>query len=456
MNRGTIPGFYYDEEKKKYFKIQPNHVAPAEAKYSKSTVKREQRESKRRKLDARHDDIRRRQTVRPSSALTSDGVALGREIGNREPSTNMLSREAFFLSQLQPSIVRFSGPGYDRFPTIVNAHITHGPERLMLAVGHSMSRYPIFTGPEYPNLAAFEGTLCFSASKLPAFSSPVISIDTTASQQTLVICAQRPTHPGNVLIGFLDDETQEMRSGCFMTLGSAESSLWACAMNPWTDNKVAIAGTEELYVVDTAANSMAQLALPGGESRAITWLDPNTVVYGQPPEDERPGPKASSSSTVHLWDVRSQGTALRFTREKTKGWKRLPITGLQNPCDSGLHILASYNKSIDLYDTRVTNRPLLSFKHTHQGPQLQFATYNNVVAALDEDNDVQTYSLRSGKRLGTLQRPPLSLQQPRASRGLMTNLQFHESDDGLSMLFACRDEHICKWTFGGARDDEWG
>lgn len=51
----ALPGFYYDAEKKKYFKIQPDHVASHESasKYSKAAVKKEaeeQRARKRRKM----------------------------------------------------------------------------------------------------------------------------------------------------------------------------------------------------------------------------------------------------------------------------------------------------------------------------------------------------------------------------------------------------------------------
>lgn len=33
-----IPGFYFDEEKQKYFKIQPNHVAPKGSRYAKDAI----------------------------------------------------------------------------------------------------------------------------------------------------------------------------------------------------------------------------------------------------------------------------------------------------------------------------------------------------------------------------------------------------------------------------------
>ncbi len=33
-----LPGFYFDEEKQKYFKIQPNHVAPKGSRYAKDAI----------------------------------------------------------------------------------------------------------------------------------------------------------------------------------------------------------------------------------------------------------------------------------------------------------------------------------------------------------------------------------------------------------------------------------
>lgn len=41
MFRGDLPGMYWDDDKKKYFKIQANHVAPEGAKYSRENVKKE-------------------------------------------------------------------------------------------------------------------------------------------------------------------------------------------------------------------------------------------------------------------------------------------------------------------------------------------------------------------------------------------------------------------------------
>lgn len=37
----NIPGFYFDEERRKYFKIQPSHLAPAGSKFTQESLKRQ-------------------------------------------------------------------------------------------------------------------------------------------------------------------------------------------------------------------------------------------------------------------------------------------------------------------------------------------------------------------------------------------------------------------------------
>lgn len=86
MNGRDIPGFYYDPDKKKYFKIQSSHLVPSGAKYSRSSVTQvkasEQREIKR----AAEATVRKETTVQRSKVLqhaTTAGVGLQREISSR-------------------------------------------------------------------------------------------------------------------------------------------------------------------------------------------------------------------------------------------------------------------------------------------------------------------------------------------------------------------------------------
>lgn len=84
MASPEIPGFYYDEAKKKYFKILPNHVAPQGSHYSKDAVRKEA-ESKLLQKKADKSNLRRQQTrVQHSQILEhpfGGRISLQREFG---------------------------------------------------------------------------------------------------------------------------------------------------------------------------------------------------------------------------------------------------------------------------------------------------------------------------------------------------------------------------------------
>lgn len=85
----ALPGFYYDAEKRKYFKIQPNHVAAnaSAGKYSKAAVKKEaeeQRGLKRRNLFAQRVSEMRVKRSRVLESPLAGGWCLARELGVRK------------------------------------------------------------------------------------------------------------------------------------------------------------------------------------------------------------------------------------------------------------------------------------------------------------------------------------------------------------------------------------
>ncbi|MCJ1304299.1 hypothetical protein MMC08_007111 [Hypocenomyce scalaris] len=80
-----IPGFYYDEEKKKYFKILPNHVAPQGVKYSKEGLRKEMEMEKKRKRTAEFSQRQRQTRIQRSSIMKHPlgaAAALIRETGD--------------------------------------------------------------------------------------------------------------------------------------------------------------------------------------------------------------------------------------------------------------------------------------------------------------------------------------------------------------------------------------
>ena len=114
----VIPGFYYDHEKRRYFKVQPNHVAThgSASKYSKAAVKREaeeQREQKRRKV---LEQKKREMTIKRSNVLDdplAGGWGVTRELGpnDTESTTTMMRAWAQGLESRKVSGFRHHDPG---------------------------------------------------------------------------------------------------------------------------------------------------------------------------------------------------------------------------------------------------------------------------------------------------------------------------------------------------------
>ena len=118
MMAPVIPGFYYDHEKRKYFKIQPNHVATdgTAGKYSKAAVKREaeeRREQKRRKL---LEQKKGKMTIKRSKVLNdplAGGWGVMRELGvnDAERTTTMMRAWAQGLESRKVSNFRYHDGG---------------------------------------------------------------------------------------------------------------------------------------------------------------------------------------------------------------------------------------------------------------------------------------------------------------------------------------------------------
>ena len=80
-----LPGYYYDEVKKKYFKIQENHLAPPSSTYSRKAVKRKIELALARKWEQDREQLEREQTIQHSKVVQHS--LLGREIGCRRDGT---------------------------------------------------------------------------------------------------------------------------------------------------------------------------------------------------------------------------------------------------------------------------------------------------------------------------------------------------------------------------------
>ena len=77
-----LPGYHYDVAKKKYFKIQENHLASPSLQYSKEALKKEAEFALALKCKQDRERLEREQTMQQSRVLGHS--LLGREIGCRK------------------------------------------------------------------------------------------------------------------------------------------------------------------------------------------------------------------------------------------------------------------------------------------------------------------------------------------------------------------------------------
>jgi len=212
---------------------------------------------------------------------------------------------------------------------------------------------------------------------------------------------------------------------------------------------LAVSSTSKVSIIGRSIQVTHSLHNYGG-SNAVGWLDRHTVAFSHCNEKSKSASKGSKEAVV-LWDIRSGGSSERFYRHGH-------TTGILPPDDSGLHLLVSNNKLLDLYDMRMSKEALFSFNHEHQGPRLQFDCLDGgIVAALDRDNHVQTYSLRTGKHLRAIPDAlPNTLELPTHSstRILMNNLRWRDDIDACEdqgarsiELQGCYGNNIVRWKF---------
>jgi hypothetical protein len=94
-----IPGYYFDSDKKKYFKIQPNHLAPSDSKYSQQAVKAEGALKQEQVRKHAQRKLKAAATVKRSKLLNHPLTRVARRIdGNPKQSARRYVAEYFAAS----------------------------------------------------------------------------------------------------------------------------------------------------------------------------------------------------------------------------------------------------------------------------------------------------------------------------------------------------------------------
>ena len=467
MDRGQIPGFYYDEEKKKYFKVQANHLVPNGAKYSKGSIKQEQRQVKKRKSEEKKQARLHKQAVQRSSVLRNPilgSAGLGREHGGgpRITTSSLIAKDTALVSQWQPQRVQVNFPGERKYSDM---HLTHArylsaTQQIITAQTDSfLDVSALHVSPWDWNALAHDKSFDMQADHGIAWfnggSISSVSTSTYGNVARVLVCTYQSV--GNVHMSPITSpsDTESINPvGIRLTIRPPPKSVFS--QGRWPINScinhrtgiTAILAQFGISLLDAHANYLNKLVTEGDQDmgiQAVDWLDANTIAY---PCDHVGDQEKRTDHDVMLWDTRTTGgTSTRFSlRER--------ITGILNPSSEhpGNQLLVSTNHAINLLDTRMPkagSAPILSFSHIHGGPKLQFAANGqSLVAVADRDDGVQVYSLRSGTRVATLGTP--KQQRDPVRRRYLRNLAWYE--DGASLQAEVEND-VLRWTWSGSDDD---
>ncbi|OQN99900.1 hypothetical protein B0A48_14105 [Cryoendolithus antarcticus] len=426
MNVGSLPGYYYDEEKKKYFKIQPDAAVPPNARYSKSNVKYEQDAVKKRKLDHQFRAKQAAQTIERSRILgdATYGGLLSRETGTAPgPGLCQASVDRIQVSHLTRQDVEV------RIPSLFAIHPTFNGAYAALGFGANVALY---------------GSPWNISGRLDYFwLQPRISPEPRDTDSWSFLRAQRivstsvwPAKDPEMMVLLTDhsrdnvyvEATQFHTAARISTINRDGDPLWQCVINPLNPVSMAIAATQGVTNLPCTEHDQGESLSGLAETRSVDWLDASTIAAG-------------TGKTVLLWDTRnSDNKRDRFNHGAQ-------ITALQTvPRSGSTQLLVASNRRLSLYDTRFRpNKPgnaLLSFSLLHETTTLTMSiSSRGLVAAatkIGADNKVQLFSLRAGREL-------TALDLPGRRAAHVTQLAWREDDVGAEYLQACVGNKLVKW-----------
>ncbi|KAF1844487.1 uncharacterized protein K460DRAFT_365451 [Cucurbitaria berberidis CBS 394.84] len=375
MNGQPIPGFYFDSEKKKYFRIQGQVAArDSNLKYSLANIRKEERNERiQRAATARTDKIRKERVVRRHVG-TLVQTEVEREIGHRRRSfymqnlwpdacmSGVSNRPKQILDRPDDASVRY----FDQDPHSKTIYAVHGENRVKRRRIHTEN------GPPFPSYDDSEATNYFNSLSLNKYSfepwdeltrttSTVSSLSympATGALATTTYGSDRPP-----VVSLSDPERdgpyvaqQFTPKGCTAIWGAAARPT-SFSPSPGLANSVAATHTEHLAVA--ASNSLllftrsptgtwdSNTAVRSLNSDIISldWISYTTIALG------------CRDGKIRLHDTRSGGSSHILTHP-------YPIAKLKRADSETRLICSGLQDSLFLYDIRSPRPSRTSSSHS--------------------------------------------------------------------------------------------
>ncbi|KAL4884383.1 hypothetical protein BJY04DRAFT_182363 [Aspergillus karnatakaensis] len=422
MNR-EIPGFYYDPEKKKYFKIQANHKAAPEAQYSQDAVKRKRVDEEKRQRNARLVRRCEKETIKRAPSLRHPLLKAQREVGVL-PAPRSVEHEQLglaYASQFRRNQLHQFEPWPDQYT--IKQIVRNPRSGILIASGHRGGESSVSVC--FPDCDQEKWTYNRTMERL-LFKEPY-RLSSLALSHTGYLLATMDSGPNGD--SFLaprmlpdPDEGGDYRWPPFFSHPiriHTTSSLWCSAPSPTGDvPRFAVGTSDGLYTLEGLGSywSLSKKPFPNdnikptGKTKrrqtdsshslitAVEWLSPDVIAAGL------------KDSTIFLHDTRSGGSAARLQHpHAVSKIKKL---------DPYRIVVAGIN-SLQMYDIRyppnnLQRNPNPNAKHhTSTVPYLSFSDPSPSIipdfdvspelgllaSASSTEQTIQLFSLRTGEQI---------------------------------------------------------
>jgi len=232
-----------------------------------------------------------------------------------------------------------------------------------------------------------------------------------------------------------------------------EETLWSSAANTFLESSGAelaagMTGKVELWTAKESEWDLRVFRHLKGDAFSMDWLAPTSLAIGQ------------RNGFISLWDTRSNGSALRLRHPSN-------VIGLR--CANSNNIVAcGIEDALAMYDLRMPrvgkpgrwlpqSQPVVRYAYTNKfTPHRGFDIHRKlgIVAAVDENNVVQMYSLQTGASMfpQTAKKTHPSMM---VSHGHpIPCVQFVDIGDGEDFLAVSQGDGLVTLRWDGSDNDE--
>ncbi|KAG2412015.1 hypothetical protein HFD88_009571 [Aspergillus terreus] len=427
MNR-EIPGFYYDPEKKKYFKIEASHKATPGLQYSKDAVKRRRIDHEKRQRKAHRSQRIAKEKIKRSAFLANPLLGINQEIGalNISKSVRQEQRGLLYASQVRRSRLHQFEPWPNDYT--IKQVLRNKRSGILIASGHRGGESSVSVC--FPDCDQEKWTYNRTMERV-LFKDPyrLSSISLSHTGYLLATMDSGPDGDSFLAPRMLPDpdEGGDYRwPSLFSPIRlRTTSSLWCSAACPEGNTPLFAVGTSDgLYTLGGFGSqwtlSKKQFASDVFTGKpilhrrvdsshalvtSVEWLSSDVIAAGL------------KDSAIFLHDLRSGGTATRLQHSHA-------VSKIRR-VDPYRMVVAGIN-SLKMYDIRyppngLQRNPNPNNKyHTSTRPYLEFLDYSpeiipdfdlspelGLLASASDERKIQLFSLRTGEQITS----PLSQYQ---------------------------------------------